>query len=260
VLYCVSFHHIVFSSLSLPFFFSQSHGSASAAGAMVLGRVGLAQCRYCKPDDDKLTQCRYCKPDDDKLSSLQDELNAKFCSKLQSSGSKVLAHSRDCSVAFLDMSAGKADQAQVTLKGLLHDFTEEDTAIFNEAVAAAYNDAFLSAGHSIGSVQAVADVDMVSVSQCRYCKPDDDMLTAPTSSKVILAHVGVGQCRYCKPDDDSYDVERSQHDLMEAAFKKTVCVKLQSSGSANFANVHGCDFSFVYSAVGAEAKVLMAIA
>jgi hypothetical protein len=242
---------------------SVAHDSkVPAAGTMVLGRVGLAQCRYCKPDDDQLTQCRYCKPDDDKLVGLQDELNAKFCSKLQNSGSELLAHSRDCSISFLDMSAGKANQAQVTLKGLLHDFTQEDTDIFNQAVTAAYNDAFSSAGHTIGSIEAVADIDMVAVTQCRYCKPDDDMLAAAasTSSTVILAHVGVGQCRYCKPDDDSYDVERSAHDLMEAAFHKTVCVKLQNSGSANFANVHGCDFSFVYSAVGAEAKALVTIA
>jgi hypothetical protein len=195
---------------------------------------------------------------------------------------------------------------------MLHDFTPSDTAIFNQAVTSAYNQAFTYAGYSVGSIEAVAALDMVAVTRCTHCRPDDDMLeelmaiktedySAP--STVVLAHVSaqrcthcrpdddttsavsaelkrcthcrpdddaaaevkvckhcVERCTHCRPDDDSFEANRAQHvaqhELMEAAFKKSLCAKLQNSGSANFANVHGCDFSFVYGAVGSEAELL----
>jgi hypothetical protein len=249
---------------------------------MIIGRVGTAVCSQCSPIETPLTtkvqHCRNCPPDDDNVATdLQAALEVKLCSKLRASGSKNLADARDCSLAFLDMTEGRPEHAQVSLKGLLHDFSAADTLIFNHAVTSAYNDAFSAAGYSVGSIEAVADIDMDAVSgsaptstiilanvsdgcphcaakeafapvkHCRNCPPDDDAF-------------GVKHCRNCPPDDDnmSYDQSKhvAQHEHMEAAFKKALCSKLQTSGSANFANVHACDFGFVYGAVGAEAKLL----
>ncbi|GKY90333.1 hypothetical protein MPSEU_000007300 [Mayamaea pseudoterrestris] len=224
--------------------------SGSKQGAMVVGRVGFEQCRRCNSDD--------ALAHDEAEGTLQEQLSAKFCEKLRDSGSKVLAHARDCSVSFLDMTvADKADHAQISLKGLLHDFSRDDADIFNQAVTAAYNDAFLSAGYNMHSIEAFANIDMAPVTQCRRCNSDDE---TSSSSTAVLAHVRSWQCNRCNSDDALNLATPKQLELMEVAFKKAFCTKLQNSGSANFANVHGCDFSFVYSAVGADANVLTSTA
>jgi hypothetical protein len=58
------------------------------------------------------------------------------------------------------INSGKKTEAQVTLHGMLHDFSEEDQAIFDGSIVAAYNEAFTKTGYTLGSFESVTDIDM----------------------------------------------------------------------------------------------------
>jgi hypothetical protein len=56
-------------------------------------------------------------------------------------------------------------EAQVMVRGILHDFTKEDLALINKSAKSAYNDAFSSGGLAIGSLETVREMEVHGVSQ-----------------------------------------------------------------------------------------------
>lgn len=247
----------------------------ASEGQLVLARlqVGISpECRWCPPDDD----ARSFKSAAD-VADVHKTFETAFCAKLRASGSANMISAHTCSLSFLDMPGQPVDsvpiesgdsfnEAQITLEGTLHDLRDADFAIIDQSVIAAYNEAFSSAGFGLGSFESVADLEMpVGISpECRWCPPDDDMVTATSTATLVLARVaplGISpECRWCPPDDDAVTtatvgaIEDSKLAFMHEAFEKAFCSKLGNSGSANLANVNKCSFRFVYSpAAGAVA-------
>ena len=236
--------------------------ASNTEGQMFLGQVKVSwdpRCRLCPPD----TTIK-------NLGDVHAAFEKDFCAGLRQSGSMNLAHARDCTFSFLDTTAqneenipiqsgegkNKKTETQLTLQGTLHSFSETDMEILDEAVVAAFNDAFYSAGYSLGSFVSTADLDIPSKVSwdptCRLCPPDADI--AGDAKLIIATATPLGwdpSCRLCPPEDGAMIANLSDAKLafLHKAFENTLCTKLQKSGSANFANVHDCSFRFVYAPV-----------
>jgi hypothetical protein len=238
--------------------------SSNTEGQMFLGQVKVSwdpYCRLCPPEVDATIK---------NLGDVHAAFEKEFCAGLRQSGSKNLAHARDCTLSFLDTTGqneenmpiqskegkGRKTETQLTLQGTLHNFSEKDMEILDEAVIGAYNDAFSSAGYSLGSFVSTADLDIPSKVSwdpyCRLCPPDADM--AGDAKLIISTAAPLGwdpYCRLCPPEEGAMVADLSDAKLafLHTAFENTLCTKLQKSGSANFANVHDCSFRFVYAPV-----------
>jgi hypothetical protein len=141
-------------------------------------------------------------------------------------------------------------EAQVMVHGTLHDFTEEDIALINTSVESAYNDAFSSAGFSIGKFETVGEMDVPGVSQfppiCELCPDDDRAFMAGGITKLLSSRIAP----LClKGGNGSTVSDDARLAFMLEAFEKSFCSKLRNSGSANFANVQDCTFRMVNSPV-----------
>ena len=242
--------------------------SSKAQGRMFLGQAKVSwdpTCRLCPPEADASV-----------LGGIHAAFEQMFCSSLRQSGSSNLAYAHDCTFSFLDMpgqagenlpiqsiSEDKKTETQVTLHGTLHDFSEKDMEIIDEAILSAYNDAFASAGYSLGSLVSTADLDLPSKLSwdptCRLCPPAAEKAKLVISTTTPLgwdpyfrpAAGSLGwdpTCRLCPPAEDA-ELSDAKLAFLQSAFEKTLCTKLQKSGSANFANVHNCSFRFVYAPV-----------
>ena len=236
--------------------------ASNMEGQMFLGEVKVSwdpTCRLCPPD----TTIK-------NLGDVHAAFEKDFCAGLRQSGSKNLAHARDCTFSFLDTTGhneenipiqseegkNKKTETQLTLQGTLHSFSEKDLEILDEAVIAAFDDAFYSAGYSLGSFVSNADLDIPSKVSwdptCRLCPPDADI--AGDAKLIMSTAAPLGwdpTCRLCPPEDGAMVANLSDAKLgfLHKAFENTLCTKLQKSGSANFANVHDCIFRFVYAPV-----------
>jgi hypothetical protein len=181
-----------------------------------------------------------------------------FCGLLRVSRSANLVNAHDCSLSFLDTPGksdlvpsesayastnGDATEAQVIIHGALDDFNDGDFALIYMSIESAYNEAYTKAGYTINDFEAKTVIDMPT--GCRSCSSADDAMMF-NAGKMIFARIRPG-CQDCNPDDVLKD---SQIAFMHQAFEKAFCAKLQSSGMANFANIHDCSFRFVYNPVG----------
>ena len=237
-------------------------------GQLLLGKVQVSwdpRCRLCPPDAAVKN-----------LGDIHKTFENEFCAELRGSSSKILAEVRDCSFSFLDMpgqphdnlpmsiqsSNGENTEVQLVLQGTLGDLSEKDMEIIDESIVSAYNEAFASAGFKLESVQSVADIELPNnVSwdpRCRLCPPANvDAVSKVGSSKLIIANAaplgGDPYCRFCPPGDEdalvSSKVSDTQLAFMHTAFEKTLCTKLQKSGAVNLANVHSCNFRFVFAPI-----------
>lgn len=183
-------------------------------------------------------RCRFCPPDDDTTAKfVTDDLD--ICAELTASGSANFANVKGCSFTYLEADADESKNARVVIKGALRNLSTEDAKIFEESITAAYNDAYL--GMSSVEFKTVTDAPLSKLGGCRFCPPDDDTTEA---GHVIIASTNksIEGCRFCPPDDDAMHKDAKFH----TAFEKSLCTKLASSGSANFANVHGCSVSYVH--------------
>ncbi|GAX17040.1 hypothetical protein FisN_5Hu424 [Fistulifera solaris] len=236
-------------------------------GQMVLGfvQVGWMQpdCRLCPNDDDVVAAFKNTQD----LKAIHSTFESEFCSLLRESGSANFAHAHACSFSFLDVAGqshvslpiqgkpSKNTEAQVILRGALHDFSEKDMTVVDESIIAAYNEAFSSVGYSLGAFSTVADIDLpahLEQPDCRLCPNDDDALVVSEAKLLVARVTPVTQpdCRLCPNDDDSFTVAVSPEKLafLHSAFEKSFCQKLKNSGLANFVNVHGCNVRFVHNA------------
>jgi hypothetical protein len=235
---------------------------------LVLARVGAnkwapgpAHCNLC-PDDDLLGM---------ELGETHQKFQETFCAMIRSSGSANLAKVHDCSFSFLEMAGGNTDsfpiksavkqacnsdmkiEAQLMVHGTLHDFTKEDLALINKSVKSAYNDAFSLAGFAIGTFETVGEMDVPGVSEwwapgpaiCNFCLVDNKAFAAGGITKLLFTRVAP----LCPSGDDHPDVDDTKLSFMHEAFEKAFCIKLQNSGSANFANVQDCTFRMLNSPV-----------
>lgn len=194
------------------------------------------------------------------------------CKMLRKSGSENLANAKGCSFSLME-SPGANDyvpvetpaastneqhtEVQVGMKGTLGDFSKEDIRTIEQAVVAAYNDAFSSVSFSIEDFSFLQAGSYTSSDAswwgCRYCL-DDDAMEAQTAgeNKLIIA-------RATPKGSHKQNGLLQSNDLsfLHDSFEKAFCAKLQKSGQANFANVHDCSFNFVYNPVG-DAKTASA--
>jgi hypothetical protein len=181
-----------------------------------------------------------------------------FCGLLRVSSSANLVNAHDCSLSFLDTPGksvlvpselayastnGDATEAQVTIHGTLHDFSEEEFALINTSIESAYNEAYTKAGYTINDFGVKTVIDMPN--GCTSCS------SAENSPKMLFARIRPGCMDYI-PGGNSTDVvlKDSQIAFMHQAFENAFCIKLQNSGMVNFANIHDCSFHFVYNPVG----------
>jgi DNA-binding protein YbaB len=210
-------------------------------GALFLAQVsGLGKCTHC-PDDDILEGMK-----GSQGNKYHTSFEKAFCDKLRQSGSANLAQANGCSFSYLDTPglkvAVEVTEAQIIMDGTLHELSEDDVVIFEKSVKAAYNEAFkTAAGYAMNGVEVIADMDMVG--KCTHC-PDDELTDDKTLVLARVSHA-VGKCTHCPDDDVEESVSESMISKMESAFEKSLCYKLESSGAANFANVHSCSFRFV---------------
>ncbi|GAX09991.1 hypothetical protein FisN_11Lh016 [Fistulifera solaris] len=236
-------------------------------GQMILGyvQVGWTQpdCRLCPNDDDVVAAFKSTQ----ELKAFHVSFEDEFCALLRQSGSANFAHAHACSFSFLDMPGqphvslpmqdklSKNTEAQVIFRGTLHELSESDMNLVDQSVVLAYNEAFSSVGYGLGNFNSVADIDMpnhLAQPDCRLCPNDDDVM-AISETKLLVARVTPimqPDCRLCPNDDDALKATVSDEKLafMHGAFEKALCQKLKNSGSANFANVHDCNFRFVHNA------------
>ena len=227
--------------------------------------------------------CRLC-PNDDvtfmelngaDIEQVHQSFEDKFCAKLRSSGSANLANVKDCSFAILDMPGeadfvpiesayastnGQSTEGQIVLEGLLNDLSDSDMELLDQSVVAAYNDAFAKVGFKLKleskTSVGVSQIPGIHDPSCRLC-PNDDAIVTEGQAEIVFSRVqqipGIHDpsCRLC-PNDDVIvvDLAETERAYMHKAFEKAFCSKLQNSGVANFANVDGCTFRFVYDPVG----------
>jgi hypothetical protein len=155
-------------------------------------------------------------------------------------------------------------EAQIIMTGLLHDFSDADRELINQSILAAHSEAFASTDYSLKSFNMEGDVDFryfpFDWPRCRICKNNtatDTVVTLITAVAVAAVDHkndgGLGQpakCRLCKDDDALATAAAGGASVkklasMHEAFEKSICTKLNTSGSANFANAHDCSFRFV---------------
>jgi hypothetical protein len=237
-------------------------------GQLFLGRVQVSwdpYCRLCPPDVETTIK---------NLADMHQTFENKFCAGLRESGSDALTEARDCSFSFLNMpgqaeenlpiveqSNGQNSEAQLTLQGTLNDLSEKDLQVLDESIVSAYNEAFSSAGYKLESFKTVADLELPSnVSwdpYCRLCPPDTDAVKVGSAKLIVASAATLGwdpYCRLCPPAEDATvaatpELSDAKLAFLHTAFEKTLCAKLQNSGEANFANVSGCSFRFVFAPV-----------
>jgi hypothetical protein len=202
-----------------------------------------------------------------------------FCSKLRASGSANLVNAKDCTFSFFEnpgsagtkmttpvksaydvsITGAAVTEVQVTMMGVLHDFSEADRELINQSILAAHREAFAGTDYSLKSFNMVGDLDVPVAlerpARCRLCNPDAvvtgaggaDIVTLITAVAVAADHNNAelerpARCRLCNPNIVATVIPAAS---MHEAFEKTVCTKLNISGFANFANVHDCSFRFV---------------
>lgn len=88
---------------------------------------------------------------------------ASFCDNLVASGRPNFAGASGCTFSWINsagMATGANNDIQVTLKGMLQDFSAADASIFDTSVEDAFNEAFKKAGYTISGVRAVANLDI----------------------------------------------------------------------------------------------------
>lgn len=168
-----------------------------------------------------------------------------LCKDLRASGQANFVAAHGCTVSFISKETRTNGEAEIIFKGLIRDVSKDDAELVEKAITEAYNDAFGTAG-AVFSVEFGTALDKVQGGECgRYCPPDDDVNESVT---LFVAKLKGGECgRYCPPDDDTALTD-AKVGAMHTAFEKTLCNKLSSSGSANFANVHGCKVGYINSA------------
>ena len=240
--------------------------AAKTEGHLFLGRVQVSwdpTCRLCPPDVETTIK---------NLGDMHQSFENNFCAGLRESGSDTLAEARDCTFSFLNMpgqaeenlpiveqSNGQNAEVQLTLQGTLHDLSEKDMKIIDGSIVSAYNEAFSSAGYKLKSFETVSDIELPSnVSwdpTCRLCPPNTESMRMGSTNLIVATADTLGwdpTCRLCPPAEDVTVAELSDAKLafLHTAFEKTFCAKLQKSGSANFANVSGCSFRFVFAPIG----------
>ena len=110
-------------------------------------------------------------------------------------------------------------EALVMMEGALHDLSEQDTAVVEENVKAAYNDAFWAAGLSLDTFKALTAAE-----------------EATGDSTIVIGEFA----QVCSNTYNGMDDAKLAR--MHAAFEKAICSKLQKSGLVNFANVENCAF------------------
>ena len=247
-------------------------------GQMILGyvQVGWMQpdCRLCPNDDDAVAAFKSTQ----ELKAFHSSFESEFCALLRQSDSANFAHAHGCSFSFLDMpgqphvslpiqgKVNKNTEAQVLFRGTLHELSDSDMTLVDQSVVLAYNEAFASVGYGLGSFHSVADIDMpthLAQPDCRLCPNDDDVMAVVSEAKLLVARVTPitqPDCRLCPNDDDALAAAVSEEKLafMHGAFEKAVCQKLKNSGSANFANVHDCNFRFVHNEAGSKQEMAQA--
>lgn len=111
----------------------------------------------------------------------------------------------------------KEAEAQVSMQGTLHDFSDKDLAVIDSSIVSAYNEAFSKPGYSIGSFDAFTDVDVPlgCLPNCRMCHPDDDAMA--NNAKMVFARV----MTHSKAGVS--DTQDSQMAFMHEAFEKSFC-------------------------------------
>ena len=170
-------------------------------GQMILGYVlvGWMQpdCRLCPNDVDAVTVFK----NTQELKAFHSSFESECCALLRQSGSANFAHAHACSFSFLDVAGqshvslpiqgkpSKNTEAQVILRGTLHEFSEHDMKLVDQSIIAACDEAFSSVGYSLGAFTTVADIDMpahLEQPDCRLCPNDDDAMVV--SDAKLLCH------------------------------------------------------------------------
>jgi len=247
---------------------TESKGQAEIIFGQVSETAGTGDptCSLCGNDDTTFVELKGAQ-----LGDVHKSFEEKFCAKLRSSGSANLANAQGCSFAIVDMPGqadfvpiesayastnGQSTEGQIVLRGTLNELSEADLKLLDKSVIAAYNDAFAKAGYKLklkskASVY-VSETPGTGDPTCSLCG-NDDMTFGEV--QVVFSHVqetpGTGDptCTFCGNDDEVVLLKDSEVAYMHKAFEKAFCAKLQNSGVANFANVHGCSFRFVYNPV-----------
>ena len=172
------------------------------------------------------------------LGHLHKTFEKTFCGELRASGYSAFANAKGCSVSFLTapgqdieslpIAEIPSSEAQLIFLGNLRDFSEEDMYLIDQKVKAAFNDAFMGTGLSLQDIRSVFSFGIAR------------------GAEMVLAEIVLPTA------DDGEDVSDDELALMHDAFEKAFCHQLANSGSANFANVHGCSFRFAHKPTAAD--------
>jgi hypothetical protein len=150
-------------------------------------------------------------------------------------------------------------RAFLSITGLLHSVTDEDIAILEASALQTFEDSFGEFGRAPKSFRVRGAVEPLKLGSklgdpCMYCPPDDDSFGTESKgvANILLVEIEVDvsskltdPCMYCPPDDDGFEaVATPDMDQVNSEFAKALCAKLQTSGSANFAEVGECAMNF----------------
>jgi hypothetical protein len=212
-----------------------------------------------------------CRDDDSAMSVEHALLEAAFCNKIKSSGSKFWMDANECSIVFdapeskkvtvVDNASSPAVmESHVILHGVLEEASKEDAAIISKALVSSFNALNWESQYSMSAVQIPFQVAIPEQAAechphllCRDATAKQKALyvTVVTPLKQVCGHLcrdddsastleELGQvCGHLCRDDDSAALSARKE--LEAAF----CEKIKSSTSMNLKSASKCSIVMV---------------